>query len=566
MRVELGRALVISAYPLTKSFADGLSVRFGEGAEFCTAASLRQLGMRGLLRFMLRRRRTPVFIVSETEKSRAIEPALAVLGVCFKFPPLYYVRSTGECARQGLASIARDFLKLFAASIDCVVARRFSARSVDASVSSSRTPAPLAFDHWSDCNILYIKNTMSLGVQAGGSVGHVAGVVNALAGAGARLSLITNEPSPMVRAGVREVHPANMHTLGLPSQANIFRMQRQTVRLARTEAARSRPSLIYQRLTLGDCSGAILARELGIPLVVEYNGSEIWCNRQWGAGVRYLREFRRAEEAMLSSASFIFAVSRVLHEELLARGVAPERAGWYPNGIDPAVFDPGRFDCGEIAELRGSLGIKEGEFVVTFVGTFGDWHGAEVFARAATAVFGNEPGPCLRKMRFLFIGDGKNRALCQSAVAGTPAADRCIFLGLLPQAITPRYLAASDCFVSPHVPNPDGTEFFGSPTKLFEYMAMGKPIIASRLGQIADVLIDGRTGVMVDPGDARQLADAIVRLSMHPALAADLGAAARRVALERHTWSAHVEALRRQITASVAVPPRRAGLDLARNG
>ena len=149
-----------------------------------------------------------------------------------------------------------------------------------------------------------------------------------------------------------------------------------------------------------------------------------------------------------------------------------------------------------------------------------------------------------------------------------------MFLGLVPQAMTPRYLAASDCFVSPHVPNPDGTEFFGSPTKLFEYMAMGKPIIASRLGQIADVLDDGQTAVMVDPGDAAQLAEAILRVrGDHAApgdpgadLGANLGAAARRVALERFTWDAHVNALLRQISAAATGKPHRVGLDSARFG
>jgi glycosyltransferase involved in cell wall biosynthesis len=140
--------------------------------------------------------------------------------------------------------------------------------------------------------------------------------------------------------------------------------------------------------------------------------------------------------------------------------------------------------------------------------------------------------------------------------------------------MTPRYLAASDCFVSPHVPNPDGTEFFGSPTKLFEYMAMGKPIIASRLGQIADVLNDDQTALMVEPGDPAQLAAAILRVggdqsepgSAGAGLGTRLGAAARRVALDRFTWDAHVDALRMQITAAASGQPHRVGLDSPRPG
>ena len=68
---------------------------------------------------------------------------------------------------------------------------------------------------------------------------------------------------------------------------------------------------------------------------------------------------------------------------------------------------------------------------------------------------------------------------------------------------------ACDILLSPHVPMSDGSEFFGSPTKLFEYMAMGKAIVASRLGQIADVLDDEETALLIEPGDARKLAEAM---------------------------------------------------------
>jgi glycosyltransferase involved in cell wall biosynthesis len=97
-----------------------------------------------------------------------------------------------------------------------------------------------------------------------------------------------------------------------------------------------------------------------------------------------------------------------------------------------------------------------------------------------------------------------------------------------------------DILAAPHVPNADGTRFFGSPTKLFEYMAMGRAIVASRLEQIGEVLEDGRTAVLVPPADEAALARAIVELAGDPGRRAGLGAAARRRALEKHTWQAHV--------------------------
>jgi glycosyltransferase involved in cell wall biosynthesis len=97
-------------------------------------------------------------------------------------------------------------------------------------------------------------------------------------------------------------------------------------------------------------------------------------------------------------------------------------------------------------------------------------------------------------------------------------------------------LDACDILVSPHVPLADGSDFFGSPTKLFEYMAMGKGIVASRLGQIGDVLVDNETALLVEPGDAADLSKAIIRLSADVELRARLGSAAREAAVGLHTW------------------------------
>jgi len=114
------------------------------------------------------------------------------------------------------------------------------------------------------------------------------------------------------------------------------------------------------------------------------------------------------------------------------------------------------------------------------------------------------------------------------------------FHGSLPPAQVVEYLDASDILVSPHIPMPDGSRFFGSPTKLFEYMAMGKAIIASRLEQLGEVLTHGQSAWLVTPGDGQELAQAIVRLAHDPAMRDTLGRAARRAALESHSWKHNV--------------------------
>jgi glycosyltransferase involved in cell wall biosynthesis len=103
----------------------------------------------------------------------------------------------------------------------------------------------------------------------------------------------------------------------------------------------------------------------------------------------------------------------------------------------------------------------------------------------------------------------------------------------------PEMIAVCDVCVAPFLAN---TFFYFSPLKMFEYMAMGKPIVASRLGQIVELLQDGRAGVLVPPGDIEALVNALVQLEADTKLRADLSEAAYRASL-KHTWKANVSAV-----------------------
>jgi glycosyltransferase involved in cell wall biosynthesis len=117
--------------------------------------------------------------------------------------------------------------------------------------------------------------------------------------------------------------------------------------------------------------------------------------------------------------------------------------------------------------------------------------------------------------------------------------DCCTLTGIVPQEQGPSYLAACDILVSPHVPNPDGTPFFGSPTKLFEYMAMGKGIVASDLDQIGEVLDHDETAWLVEAGNPKALAQGLQALIEDPARRDRLGIAARKVVEQKYTWLEH---------------------------
>jgi glycosyltransferase involved in cell wall biosynthesis len=136
----------------------------------------------------------------------------------------------------------------------------------------------------------------------------------------------------------------------------------------------------------------------------------------------------------------------------------------------------------------------------------------------------------------------------REALARYRVGDAAVLTGLVPQAEGPVHLAACDVLASPHVPNPDGTAFFGSPTKLFEYMAMGKGIVAARLGQIGEVLAHDETAWLVTPGDVEDLARGLKTLVDDVPRRERLGTAARREVVAKHSWLEHtrkiIEALK----------------------
>jgi glycosyltransferase involved in cell wall biosynthesis len=139
-------------------------------------------------------------------------------------------------------------------------------------------------------------------------------------------------------------------------------------------------------------------------------------------------------------------------------------------------------------------------------------------------------------MRFLFVGAGSLQTQVQQILQREMETGKVIFTGSVDHGKVPALLDACDILVSPHIPLADGSDFFGSPTKLFEYMAMGKGIVASRLGQIGDVLVHEETALLVEPGEVDALAAAIQRLAQSSELRARLGASAIAEVTKKYTW------------------------------
>ena len=293
------------------------------------------------------------------------------------------------------------------------------------------------------------------------------------------------------------------------------------------------------------------------PLILEYNGSEVWVARHWGNQLRYETLARSAEEVCLRHAHLIVTVSEPLKRDLIDRGIPPSRIVFHPNGVDTDIFDPERFSIIDNQALLSQYGIEEDEIVIGFVGTFGRWHGADILAKSLVHLSQHyHQWLKISNLRLLFIGDGLMRKEVEEILRSEHYAPFTVMTGLVGQDKAAHYMAICDVLVSPHVPNNDQSPFFGSPTKLFEYLASGKPIIASNLDQIGDVLKgcptvkelrnshrtlqDDDSAILTEPGSVEDLADAIRYAVDNPLWRTNAGIAARDLALSKYTWEKHV--------------------------
>jgi len=420
-------------------------------------------------------------------------------------------RSVVEVALAGPVILLGLLLSFFVSAICGRAARRFP---------NARASGDRALD------VLFVRTSPTIGVMEAGESAHMRGVLDGLRELGHRPRVFSNDSLPAIdRAGYEvDVRRPGAMFNAMPLAFEIWQNLQFAVALV-SETRTVRPDFLYQRHGRNSWAGVAASRLAGVPLVLEWNGSEIWSIRHWAPVSGWSWIVSAFERVNCRGADRIVVVSRALVDTLVAEGVDPERIVLNPNGVDPARFHPGAGG----AAIRKRCGFGD-DVVVGFVGSFNHYQGTELLMRAAPAVCS------ATKASFLMVGFGETLPAARAAAEEGGVSGRVVFTDRVPVDDVPGYVDASDIAVAPMVPNPDGSAFFNSPVKIFEYMAAGKAIVASRLGQIGDVIEDGQTGLLVDPDSHEALSEAIVRLAGDPALRDRLGRAARVAAVERHTW------------------------------
>jgi glycosyltransferase involved in cell wall biosynthesis len=234
----------------------------------------------------------------------------------------------------------------------------------------------------------------------------------------------------------------------------------------------------------------------------------------------------RCDRFVLRHAAVVIAVSTQLCDHLVRDyGVEARRILVIPNAADPAAFDPA---TPSLEKLNGvTLHDRQ---VIGFVGTFSPWHGLDLLVQSFLEVAARA-----RDAVILLVGDGPERQRIERIARESPLAPRFVFAGAVPHRQLPQVVASFTVGVLPH------SNDYGSPMKIFEYMAMGKAVVAPAVGPVRDVIEDGVNGVLFRPGDARHLGERLIWALQNGARLKAIGDAGRHTIETEHNWRRHTE-------------------------
>ncbi len=350
---------------------------------------------------------------------------------------------------------------------------------------------------------------------------HIAAIVNALRGLGhdvllvgptvAHRSGVSGKPSLLAKIK-RSVPGVVFEFLQLAYNAVIYRKLGKAVR-------QFRPDLIYERYALYSFAGTLLARRRHIPLILEVNTpyAHAWAKYY---GLKFRRLAEAIEKRTLLAASHLITVTHAQKRFLENYGIPPQFVAVLHNAIDPVEFNPDRFPA-----ARAYLGFTEQHTVVGFVGTMNRWQGIPEFSKVIKTVLNAHGG-----VRFLFVGDGEYRRSLEDFCQAGGFGDKVMFVGRKSHSEIPALIAAMDIAILLD------SNAYGSPMKIFEYLAMSKAVIAPRVGPVEEIITDSRTGLLIDPGNAEQMAEKIVLLAGDLKLRHRLGEQGRKYVITHHTW------------------------------
>lgn len=275
--------------------------------------------------------------------------------------------------------------------------------------------------------------------------------------------------------------------------------------------------LIYERYSLWSFAGMEYAQAISVPGLLEVNAPLI----EEQAKHRRLADRGTAEclaGRIFGAATSLIAVSDEVAAYLKRYPNAGGRVHVVPNAVDPARFP---------ANIKPTF-PSPGTFTVGFVGTLKPWHGLTNLVEAFDML------QCrYQDTRLLIVGDGPEREKLEEVLSARGLLEASKFTGAVAPKDVPGLLASMDTAIAPY---PNQSNFYFSPLKVYEYMAAGLPVVASRVGQLMKLIQNGVNGFLYTPDDITALVKTLETLRQDCELRIRIGKAARATVIRHHTW------------------------------
>lgn len=380
--------------------------------------------------------------------------------------------------------------------------------------------------------VLYILQDHSpfagRGNVIGGHIAHIIGVVEAFQRLGHKVVIGSFDRVPYWDNNDVRYCLFETNEIPIPRFGGLMRqwqLTNQIIGAIREE----QPDLVYVRWTANLFFDRVRRALPYLPIVIECNTASemyLWGSRP-GVTERWLAH--RADRDYVRSATLISAVSAETRDFLLSHHptLDPHRVIDNANGVDAARFR--QIESG----LRAGYSIPQRAVVIGYAGNFCTWHRIDLLIRAFQ-------GLDLDDVYLMIMGTGQVE-LEESlrSLAATNRLSQIVFTGPVPFDQMPERLSACDILVSPQSSSV-GDTLHQSPIKLFEYMAVTRAVVGSRIGQISRVIEDGRNGLLFEPDSREDLERVLRRLVESRALREQLGHTARGDVEQKHSWEANV--------------------------
>jgi PEP-CTERM/exosortase A-associated glycosyltransferase len=311
------------------------------------------------------------------------------------------------------------------------------------------------------------------------------------------------------------------------------RLMRRLERRLQEVAEQVRPHILHAHSPVLNAIPALrVGRRLGIPVAYEvrafWEDAAVDHGTSTEGGMRY-RASRLLESYALRRAGHVFTICEGLRTDIVGRGLPESKVTVIPNAVDAGSFAQGGEPDRELVDRHGLAGAA----VIGFIGSFYAYEGLELLIGVL---------PRIRKVmpnvRVLLVGGGPEEVRLKAQARTMGVDEHIVFAGRVPHDDVPRYYDLIDVLVYPRF-SMRLTELV-TPLKPLEAMAQGRVLIASNVGGHRELIRDGETGVLFEPGDPQSLADTVLKVLSDRGSWERLRAAGRKFVEQERSWAASV--------------------------